>query len=65
MNNPLKVGLDLFDKSYNGQKHDQNLSLETCHWKVMKNTWPTEDVIFCQNLDLNGKIKSWNSSNER
>ena len=52
-----KVGLELFEKSWNVQNLYQNQVLETFAENLVKNTWPTETILFIEKIDFISKIK--------
>ena len=61
----FKVGLEEIEKLENDTKQCENLTLETWNWKVMKNIWAVEYILFCQRLDFQVKSQSWKRRTKR
>ena len=52
-----KTGLEEIEKFLNWLKLFQSMFLETWNWKVMKKSWPNEDILFSNQLDFQARSK--------
>ena len=52
-----KTGLEEIEKFLNWLKSFQSMFLETWNWKVMKKSWPNEDILFSNQLDFQARSK--------
>ena len=63
-NQPLKNRLEI-EKLLKDPKWCQKLTLETWNWKVMKNIWSVEHILFFKRLDFQAKSQSWKRRTKR
>ena len=61
----VKVGLEEIEKLENDTKQREKLTLETWNWKVMKNIWFVEHILFSKRLDFQAKTQSWKRRTKR
>ena len=61
----LKIGLEEIEKLKEDIKWCQKLTLETWNWKVMKNIWSAERILFSKRLDFQAKSQSWKRRRKR
>ena len=54
----LKIGLEEIEKLYKVPNRYQKLTLETWNWKVMKNIWSLEHILFSKRIDFQAKSQS-------
>ena len=53
-----KNRLQEIEKIYKGPKWCLKLTLETWNWKIMKNIWSVEQILFCKRLDFQAKTQN-------
>ena len=64
-NYPVKIELEEIEKLENDLKWCENSTSETWYWKVMKNIWSVEHILFCKWLDFQAKTQSWKRQTKR